>query len=512
MPEINFMSNHNHCEDSNFRMRDCIIKAEDIVNRAVELGYNGVSITDHETLSAHIRILQRYLDLKKLKEKYDSLSEEEREKDKDLKKEEKLLKNMKQDFKLGLGNEIYLVNSLEEVRDNYVSGETKFWHFILIAKNAKGYEQLKRISSESAWKNWYKNGKMERVPTIKKELEEIVGEEKGNLIAQSACLGGEVATLMVKYFKYGDQQAKLKLHNFITWCIDLFGKENFYLEMQPTFGKSTENILDTEDQVIVNMNIPKLAKAYGINYVVTTDSHYLKKEHRGVHEAFLKAEDSEKSQERELGDFYKYTYMMDMEEIKEALSGHLSEEEVQGAFEGTMKVHEQIEDIVLAHDVIVPEDKNIESFEVKHLFKDWYDKYEYINNYAHSKEKQDLYLLFMIERGFLEKKQEFTEKNISRINTELGTLWQVSERLEQPLSRYYNLVRGLIHEIMWKISYVGIARGSVTGFYICYLISITQINPLKYGLAEWRHLHPSRPELPKQYWALVVNHANGCAE
>ena len=49
--EIEFMSNHNHTEDSNFRLKDCIIRAEDIVNRAIELGYKGVSVTDHEAVS-----------------------------------------------------------------------------------------------------------------------------------------------------------------------------------------------------------------------------------------------------------------------------------------------------------------------------------------------------------------------------------------------------------------------------------------------------------------------------
>ena len=63
--EIEFMSNHNHTEDSNFRLKDCIIRAEDIVNRAIELGYKGVSVTDHETVSSHIRIMQRFQTLKK---------------------------------------------------------------------------------------------------------------------------------------------------------------------------------------------------------------------------------------------------------------------------------------------------------------------------------------------------------------------------------------------------------------------------------------------------------------
>ena len=65
---------------------------------------------------------------------------------------------------------------------------------------------------------------------------------------------------------------------------------------------------------------------------------------------------------------------------------------------------------------------------------------------------------------------------------------------------------------MWEEgdSLVGVARGSVTGFLICYLIDITQINPLHWDLPHWRHLSDSRPETPKSYWALMVNSAKRC--
>ena len=69
---------------------------------------------------------------------------------------------------------------------------------------------------------------------------------------------------------------------------------------------------------------------------------------------------------------------------------------------------------------------------------------------------------------------------------------------EQILDRKFekDFIRGLIHEVMWKVSFVGIARGSCGGIYICYLSEITQINPLKFDLPFWRHSSPLRPELP----------------
>lgn len=97
------------------------------------------------------------------------------------------------------------------------------------------------------------------------------------------------------------------------------------------------------------------------------------------------------------------------------------------------------------------------------------------------------------------KKQNFNEVNIERINTEMKELWLISERLHQRMASYYNLTELLIR-IMWDDnggnSIVGISRGSVTGYYTCYLLSITQINPIEWNLPHWRHLSSTRPELP----------------
>ena len=80
---MSYFSIHNHTEYSNLRLLDCINKVEDLIQYAFDLGLSGLCITDHEALSAHIKALKFY------KQK---CKEDERWKD----------------FKLGLGNEIYL--------------------------------------------------------------------------------------------------------------------------------------------------------------------------------------------------------------------------------------------------------------------------------------------------------------------------------------------------------------------------------------------------------------------
>ena len=56
---------HNHTQMSNFRLRDCIIKEEDLINRAVELNHSVLAITDHETIASAVRVEKIYNEIKK---------------------------------------------------------------------------------------------------------------------------------------------------------------------------------------------------------------------------------------------------------------------------------------------------------------------------------------------------------------------------------------------------------------------------------------------------------------
>ena len=78
----------------------------------------------------------------------------------------------------------------------------------------------------------------------------------------------------------------------------------------------------------------------------------------------------------------------------------------------------------------------------------------------------------------------------------------ISTKLNQPLSAYLNLTVNIV-DLAWQVSLVGVGRGSACGFYINYLIGITQANPLEYDLPAWRFLNKERAELPKpQHWAV----------
>ena len=128
---------HTHYSQSNIRLIDSINKPDKLIKTAAELGYAGITITDHEALCGHVDWLECEAKLKKEKD-------------------------IPQDFKCGLGNEIYLTDTREK--------KQRYWHFILIAKNIIGHRALRELSSES-WLQSYRDKGMERVPTLKSELE-----------------------------------------------------------------------------------------------------------------------------------------------------------------------------------------------------------------------------------------------------------------------------------------------------------------------------------------------------
>ena len=135
---------HSHTYYSNIRLLDCINRPTDLIDRALQLGLSGISITDHEALCGHI----------------------------ELNIVEKKIQKEHPDFKIALGNEIYLVNTRE-------TGQ-KYYHFILIAKNKLGHKALRELSS-NAWLQSYSDRGMERVPTLYSELKEIVHKYPNSL-------------------------------------------------------------------------------------------------------------------------------------------------------------------------------------------------------------------------------------------------------------------------------------------------------------------------------------------
>jgi DNA polymerase-3 subunit alpha len=450
---------HNHTQYSNIRLRDCIIKEKDLIDYAIELGHSGVAITDHECISNSVKVLDYY---KKVKDQYP-------------------------DFKVVLGNEIYLCrNGLSN--DNFVSGTDRYYHFILLAKDAEGHRQIREISTR-AWMRSYMARGMRRVPTYYQDLIDIIGSNPGHVIGSTACLGGALPTQLLRVLELSrgtskDGQALALMEKVETWIVqmdEVFGHGNFFFEMQPSHNS---------EQIYVNKELLKLSEKFNIPYIITTDSHYLKKEDRFVHKAFLNSQKGD----REVDDFYASTYMMDTEELEKYFS-YLSKEQLIKAYATIQKILDSCEDYELVKPLKIPQlPWNPIKYATKEDFNKYFDKVPMFKEFLESDDAGDQYIVHKIIDGIIDHEDLQNQEAYDEINSNLEMI-KISSKVNNASWSTYILNLQRIIDVCWEAgSIVGPGRGSGVGFILLYVLGITQINPLreKTKTFSWRFLNPNR--------------------
>ena len=114
------------------------------------------------------------------------------------------------------------------------------------------------------------NGKMRRTPTYYQDLIDIIGSNPGHVFGSTACLGGFLGTKILQWHtRNNDVSFYAKIKNWCKQMEGIFGKGNFFLEMQPSAN---------EEQILVNKQIYLLSQDLNIPFIITTDSHYCRKE------------------------------------------------------------------------------------------------------------------------------------------------------------------------------------------------------------------------------------------
>src|SRR5699024_395413 len=301
------------------------------------------------------------------------------------------------------------------------------------------------------------------------DLNELIKGYEDDVIFSSACLGSPLSQLILQYHEDKSKQTKKEIHEFIKYFVDMVGKDNFYLELQPAIKHDGSNSDVKQEQQIVNDMLLQLSKVYELTPIVTTDAHYLNKEQAFAHKTYLQASKGD----REIDSFYSTTYVMDREELLE----YFDKELLDTLIENTHELMNKIEPIEFKQQTQVP-NIDIPEYTDRDLFKDYVNKYPYISKYRSSKREMDRYYLHLIGEGMELHNQEFNETNLSRIEIELEQVWEISEKLDQALSSYFVLTQDVV-KMMWEVSLVGVSRGSASCFYTNYLLEIVQINAIK---------------------------------
>ena len=432
---------HGHTDYSNIRLRDCIIKVEDAFKQAKELGHTVIGFTDHEFIGSWVKIEQ-------LQKKYPEI-------------------------KAIRGNEIYLCrNGLNAA--NYNKDNDRYYHFILLAKDLIGAKQIMEISTR-AWHRSYMARGMRRVPTYYQDLFDIIGENPGHVIGTTACLGGALPTQILR----GTDREKLD--RWICQMIRIFGKDDFYLEMQPSFNK---------DQIKVNRALFDFANYHGLNYIITTDSHYLKKEDRIVHKAYLNAQNGD----REVDEFYATTYMMDTKELESYMKHSFDDIDIiHAAYRSIEDIRDKCEDYSILKSLKIP-DLMWKEHCAQLAPHDYFEKIPYMKTFMESEYVGDHRLCDAIVEGIELHPDLQNDESYDEINECLKMTWISSEVNKAHWSAYYLNLQNII-DLCWEAgSIVGPGRGSGVGFILLYCLGITQINPLreKTKTFRWRFLNPDR--------------------
>ena len=309
-------------------------------------------------------------------------------------------------------------------------------HLILLAKDELGYQNLMKLVSLAYLEGFYYR------PRIDKE---VLDTHHEGLIGLSACLKGEIPSLL-RQKRFNDALKAADTFNSI------FGKSNFYLELQ------SNKIKDQEE---VNLGLVKISRELNIPLVATNDVHYLSQSSAKVHEALLCIQTQTTLQDENRMRFQTDEfYFKSPQEMKEAFK------EVPEAIRNSLEIAGRC---------------NLElDFSQVHL-----PRYELPDN-----KNKDVFLMELCEEGLKDKYPQASAEIRHRLEHEFTTIKKMG------FTSYFLIVWDFIHYAKKNHIPVGPGRGSAAGSLISYLLGITDIDPIKYNLLFERFLNPERISLP----------------
>jgi len=333
-----------------------------------------------------------------------------------------------------IGCEVYLAPRSRN--DKVAKVDAKFYHLILLVKNQTGYHNLIKLVTIGELEGFYYKPRVDK-ETLRKYSE--------GLIALSGCLRGEIPqALLAKNF------AKAK--ELVKEYQDIFGKENFYLELQ--------DHPELEEQNKTNEDLLKLSEETKTLAVVTCDSHYPLKEDKRVHEVLLAVQTGSDAESED-----RLTMVHAELHLKEP-------EEVINNFQNHPELFENIKRIVDACNLDIALGKLI------------FPKFQ-----TPTGELPFEYL----ERLSRESFSQFYDKNDKEAKARLDHELEVIQKTD--FADYFLIIYDIIR-FAKENNILTNTRGSAAGSLVAFVLGITHIDPMKYDLYFERFLNPERLEPP----------------
>ena len=463
-----------------------------LIDKAQGDGMSAMAVTDHGNMFG---IKEFYNKVKKKNSKYlATITDCEREQkllnDKEYptfdelerikKLSEKIDEYKKNIFKPILGCECYCARY--GIENKTSKDDLGGWHLILLAKNLKGYKNLIKLVSISWTEGFYRN------PRIDKALLEKYHED---LIACSACLGGEISQLIMNGYKD-------KAEESILWFKNLFGND-YYIELQrhktsnPNADRTTY-----QKQVEVNKILIELAQKHAIKLIATNDVHFVNEEDAEAHDRLICL-----STNKDYEDPNRMRYSQ-QEWMKTTAEMNVIFQDMPDALTNTMEIADKVEFFSIDSDVRMPFFHIDPSFGTEASYKKKHTEFDLIEEFEENNYFRlggyDKVIRIKLEADYL------THLTMERVPERYGNAIDevLKERIEFELNTvkkmgfpgYFLIVQDLIAAARRMGVSVGPGRGSAAGSVVAYCLGITDIDPIKYDLLFERFLNPDRISLP----------------
>ncbi|MDF1498067.1 MAG: DNA polymerase III subunit alpha [Patescibacteria group bacterium] len=396
---MKFTHLHTH---SHYSLLDGLAKIDDLIDRALELEMDSLALTDHGVMYGAIEFYQ---------------------------------KAKKKNLKPILGVEAYVATNSRHNKNPGI--DDRRHHLILLAKNETGYKNLIKLTTKAHLEGFYYK------PRIDKEL---LKEHYEGIIATSACMAGEIPQTIISK---GIDEAEKTIKEYQ----EIFGKENFYLELQ--------NRPSIKEQGIINKGLIELSKKTGAHLIAANDIHYLKKDDDKAQDILMCIQMNRTIDEQNrltmVGENYS---MISPKEMIENFK-YIPE-----AIDNTQKIVSECNIDIELGKILLPH------FEVP-------------NNLTSNQ-----YLEKLCREGIIKRYNKSNDEIEKRLKFELDTIENMG------FASYFLIVQDFVNWSKNQGIVVGPGRGSAAGSLVSYSIGITDIDPLKYNLLFERFLNPDRISMP----------------
>ena len=394
----NFTHLHLHTE---YSLLDGACRIEGLMQRVKALGQTAVAITDHGVMYGCV----------------------------DFYKAAK-----KAGVKPIIGCEVYVATRTRFDKVNRIDGSN---HLVLLCKNETGYKNLIKMVSAGFTEGFYNKPRVDH---------ELLEEYHEGLICLSACLAGEIPQALLA----GDYE---KAKNLARYYEDLFGKGNYYIEIQDH---------ELDEQRTVLPLLVRLSRETGIPLVATNDAHYLEKEDSRMQHILICIQTNKTVNDDDVLEFgTDEFYVKSTDEMYELFSAWPE------ACENTNRIAEMC------------------SFD----FEFGVTKLPYFVAPDGMDNKE--YFVKLCRDGLLRRYGADVPEDIrARLDYEISIIDRMG------YINYYLIVFDFINYAKSQGIPVGPGRGSGAGSLAAYCVGITNIDPIKYNLLFERFLNPERVSMP----------------